>query len=183
MHFYLPIYVVIISLISCQNQAELKTSETLKSFIDSEIVVPTNLLRKTYCNEPIDNTLLTKSYKMIVYLNANGCEECKLTTLLPLSQFIHEHSTYSSHFGVVIILHPTHMPEPDRFLEQIQYRHPVFYDLDGSFERLNPHLPQDERFHTFLLDKNNKVVVVGNPVHNEKLKKLYLKALNQYPYQ
>jgi len=51
--------------------------------------------------------------------------------------------------------------------------------LDGSFERLNPHLPKDERFHTFLLDENNKVILVGYPVNNPKLKELYLKELNK----
>jgi hypothetical protein len=51
--------------------------------------------------------------------------------------------------------------------------------LDGSFERLNPHLPANEQFHTFLLNEENKVVLAGSPVHNEKLKKLYLAELNK----
>ena len=35
----------------------------------------------------------------------------------------------------------------------------------------------DERFHTFLLNKENKVVLAGNPVGNNKLKRLYLEAI------
>ena len=30
-------------------------------------------------------------------------------------------------------------------------------------------------FHTFLLDKDNKVLAIGNPIHNPKVKELYLK--------
>jgi hypothetical protein len=32
-------------------------------------------------------------------------------------------------------------------------------------------------FQTFLLDKGNKVLAIGNPVHNPKVKELYLKII------
>ena len=32
-------------------------------------------------------------------------------------------------------------------------------------------------FQTFLLDKNNKIVVLGNPIHNTAVKDLYLKQI------
>ena len=43
--------------------------------------------------------------------------------------------------------------------------------------KLNPHLPDKEEFHTFLLDEENRVLLVGNPVRNIKLKKLYLDVI------
>ena len=33
-------------------------------------------------------------------------------------------------------------------------------------------------FHTFLLDKNNRVIAVGNPVYNPKIKKLYFNIIS-----
>ena len=39
------------------------------------------------------------------------------------------------------------------------------------------HFPADPTFQTFLLDKNNRVLAVGNPVHNPKVKELYLKII------
>lgn len=35
----------------------------------------------------------------------------------------------------------------------------------------------DMTFQTFLLDKENKVLAIGNPVHNPKVKELYLKII------
>ena len=32
-------------------------------------------------------------------------------------------------------------------------------------------------FHTFLLDKDNRVLAIGNPIHNPKVKELYLKII------
>ena len=64
---------------------------------------------------------------------------------------------------VVIILNSSDIIAPEKLIFQKRFRYSVFYDLDGSFERLNPHLPKNERFHTFLLGENDKVLLVGNP--------------------
>jgi hypothetical protein len=76
-------------------------------------------------------------------------------------------------FGVIVIMNPSDIETADYTLADMRFHHTVFYDLDGSFERLNPHLPANELFHTFLLNKDNKVVLVGNPIRNEMLWKLY----------
>ena len=50
---------------------------------------------------------------------------------------------------------------------------PVFYDPDGAFERANPQLPENPVFHTVLLDRDNRVVLVGSPIGNPKMWELY----------
>ena len=62
-------------------------------------------------------------------------------------------------------------------LTDLRFRHTVFFDADGAFERLNPQMPKKEEFHMFLLNGENKVVLIGNPTHNEKLNRLYLSAM------
>lgn len=56
------------------------------------------------------------------------------------------------------------------------FQYPVFIDEMGSFDALN-HFPANMTFQTFLLDKDNKVVVIGNPIHNPMVKELYLEKL------
>ena len=53
---------------------------------------------------------------------------------------------------------------------------PVCIDLDNRLNKLN-HFPADVTFQTFLLDKENKVTVLGSPVHNTAIKDLYLKQI------
>lgn len=43
----------------------------------------------------------------------------------------------------------------------------VYIDDRQDFITNNPTIPEDAMFHTFLLDRKNKIVLVGNPVHNE----------------
>ena len=48
---------------------------------------------------------------------------------------------------------------------------PVHVDTAGVFIRENPHIPREAVYHTFLLDKDNRVVLVGNPSRSEKIKR------------
>lgn len=52
---------------------------------------------------------------------------------------------------------------------------PFIIDWTGSFHRTN-RLPQEEQLRTFLV-YNNKVVLAGDPLGNEKMQKLYKKQL------
>lgn len=53
--------------------------------------------------------------------------------------------------------------------------------IDQNFNYLeNNNLPQkNKNFQTFLVDSNNKVILIGNPTLNNKLKKLYLEEINK----
>ncbi|MCI5706955.1 MAG: hypothetical protein MR298_06490 [Odoribacter sp.] len=58
-------------------------------------------------------------------------------------------------------------------------RYPILIDTLGEFERLNPHLPKNQALHTFLLDENNRVILVGNPLRNKKIKDMFYKIVEE----
>jgi hypothetical protein len=60
-----------------------------------------------------------------------------------------------------------------------KFDYPVFIDETGSFSSTNPQIPANSRFHTFLLDKNGKVILAGDPVRSTQLWELYKKAITQ----
>jgi len=149
-----------------------KLTEELRLFKELPISLPDNMLVMGYHGHSADSSLLSRPYKMVIYINEEGCTGCKLQTLMQIQVYILEHK-HLENFGVIVILHTSQIEVAERFIYAFRFSQTVFYDLDGSFERLNMHLPKDERFHTFLLDKENKVVLVGDPTRNTKLKKLY----------
>lgn len=51
-----------------------------------------------------------------------------------------------------------------------------YIDMNDSLNKLN-HFPSEMAFQTFLLDENDKVLVIGNPIHTPKVKELYLKII------
>lgn len=66
-----------------------------------------------------------------------------------------------------------------KFLETLRFEnffHPVCIDDKNRLNQLN-HFPSDMTFQTFLLDENNKVLAIGNPIHNPQVKELYLNII------
>jgi len=55
---------------------------------------------------------------------------------------------------------------------QYRFDYPVFIDIKGTINDLN-HFPQAAQYQCFLLDKDNKVLMIGNPVMNSKIRELY----------
>lgn len=51
-------------------------------------------------------------------------------------------------------------------------RSEAYVDTIGAFTEANPDFPEDERLHVFLLNKENRVVLAGNPVENKKMRNL-----------
>lgn len=180
------IAIIFMSLLLCyackekeDNEYERSLKLKLRSFKESAFVFPESMLAKNYNEkEPADTNLLNRPYKMVVYLNSEGCQSCKLQSLLPLYLFVRENENLEKS-GVIIILNPSDFSKVDGILSQMRFRYTVFYDLDGALEHLNPNLPPEERFHTFLLDDKNSIVLVGNPLHNIKMKRLYMKELSK----
>lgn len=53
----------------------------------------------------------------------------------------------------------------------------IYLDTAYVFRKKNPSIPNDRKYHSFLLDKNGKICFVGSPVDNEKIKAIYGKAI------
>lgn len=46
----------------------------------------------------------------------------------------------------------------------------VYIDTTGVFKRRNTHIPKNKLFHTFVMRNDGKVLLVGNPFTNERMK-------------
>lgn len=57
--------------------------------------------------------------------------------------------------------------------------YPLIIDTADYYLRANKLEEYDQRFTTFLLDKDNKIVLVGIPTGNKKLTELYIKNINE----
>ena len=80
----------------------------------------------------------------------------------------------------LFVFHPKNKKEISFLLKRDRFLYPVFIDEKGDFDALN-HFPSDVNFQTFLLDSQNKVLAIGNPVHNKKVRDLYLQIIAGQP--
>lgn len=79
-------------------------------------------------------------------------------------------------FYNVIIITPGSKTKKDLehlFLEKL-IPQTIFIDSANIFLRKNPHIPSETKYHTFLVDEDDKIVLVGNPITNKKIRNVLL---------
>ncbi|GHT28790.1 hypothetical protein FACS189432_07220 [Bacteroidia bacterium] len=62
-------------------------------------------------------------------------------------------------------------------LKRDGFNYPVFIDMDNRINQLN-HFPSEQSYQCFLLNKDNKVIMIGNPVLNPKIWELFKKQIS-----
>lgn len=164
---------------SCHNEQKKKEkqiAQLVNEWQGKQIVFPENVVFTRYLTDTIDYQIPQSDYKVLVYVDSIGCTSCKLQ--LPKWKELIEY-TDSMTLGKVPFLfffHPKDNKEIRYLLKRDGFNLPVCIDREDLLNKLNK-FPADITFQTFLLDKNNKVTVLGNPVHNTAVKDLYLKQI------
>lgn len=162
-------------LASCENEA----TRARKAWLGREIQIPETLTAKVYNRDTLCNDLLHKKYKILTYVDSTDCAECKLQ-LYYWYKLIQETRPYADSLAVVLIIHAQNPKAIQILSQQYHFNYPIFYDKGGKMNKLN-HFPGKIDLQTYLLDENNKVLLVGSPLHDEVLKQSYLKAAGILP--
>lgn len=66
-----------------------------------------------------------------------------------------------------------------KILELKLQRYRIEIDSTNRFMQQNKAIPADALFHTFLLDGQNRIVVVGSPLFNNKMWKIYCSEIKR----
>jgi len=117
--------------------------------------------------------------KLVVWFDSLSCASCQIVRMYEWDDIVAHASSFEKLFNVIFLFTPNQeeLSEVSMMLKRVSFGYPVFIDQDATFVKQNPNLPQNRKLHIFLLDKNNKVVMVGNPLHNPKLWELYKKTI------
>jgi len=114
--------------------------------------------------------------KIVAHFNSIGCAECKFH-MKDWKKLIKNVSTIKN-ISFLFYVNQKSYTEFEWIIERDSFYHPVFYDKKDSLEILN-HLPINKSLNTFLLDEKNKVILIGNPVNNQKMWQLYKREINK----
>jgi len=163
---------VMFLLVSC-NTRERNQVQLVRAWQGKEIVYSNDFVYTVYGEDTIKTTEKFQ-FQIFSYVDSIGCMSCKLKLGLWKS-FIEELSAY---YNVsILFVFQTEMSEETKYiLKRYNFNYPVVFNKGDAFIALN-NLPADDNFRTFLLDKDNKVLAIGNPIHNPKVKELYLKII------
>lgn len=161
---------LILLFISCQVKEKSRISDLVKEWVGKEVIFP-DVMKFELSEYNDDSLFLVNDYKILAYVDSFGCFSCKLR-LREWKKLIVELDSLPILFNFA----PRSVTEVESILKENGFKYPVYVDVADTLNKLN-HFPTDERFQTFLLDKNNKVLAIGNPIHNPKVKELYMKII------
>ena len=120
----------------------------------------------------------TSDCKVFMYVDSSRCTECQMS--LPKWEKFMKDATFL--FGNKVSFSFCASSLVNRNTVKLvalrsNFSYPISIDSNDIVKsKLN--IPSDSRFHCFLLDENNKVILIGNPVHNPKIKELYFKTIS-----
>ena len=173
MKYILVLFVLF--LFSCMDAKRDKVAVLLNKWTQKEILFPSNPVFTVQGKDTVDFVIQDK-YKIVNYVDSAGCTSCKLrlSNWNKLMNYVDSVSDHSVQF--LFFFFPKKGTEVFHALRAERFEYPICIDELDSLNQLN-YFPQEEMFHTFLLDKNNKVLAVGNPVNNPRVKDLYIRII------
>ena len=161
---------------SCEESEKERLSRLVKEWEGKEILFPAHSVFTIQGKDTVDFDFKDAEYKIVTYIDSVGCTSCKLQ-LSRWKEFMAEvDSLAHGNVPFLFYFHPKDMRELRYITRREAFVYPVCFDEKDDFNRLN-HFPSEMMFQTFLLDKENRVIALGNPVQNPKVKELYLNLI------
>lgn len=176
MKYKIVLFLFLFSLYSCKRNERDTIVSVLKYWEQREIFFPNKLVFSIQGKDTVGYSI-NEGLKIVSYVDSIGCTSCKLK-LGEWKAFINEIDSLciSDDIQFLFFFASKNKNLINRILLYNKFLYPVCVDEKDSINKLN-NFPSDAMFQTFLLDKSNKVVAMGNPIYNPKVKELYLNII------
>ena len=122
-----------------------------------------------------DNPCKTKELTWIVYHDSVNCKPC-LIGHLPDWDSIRNHPTTDCVF--IFSAKPEEVSQYVKAYKENYIVAKVYLDTAEVFLKSNPQIPKETIYHTFLIDNHDSILLVGNPIRNEGVCRIYEKIKN-----
>ena len=171
--YLIIIAIVVMSVSSCKKSARDVYAEAVEEWIGKEILFPDSMM--TVTGEMIAPP--TADFTIVSYYDSTGCTGCRMK--LPFwNEFMNRVDSVRGDNSVelVMVAATDNLKELKHLVKLNSFSGNMVSDQDDSFNRLNS-FPEDAALQTFLLDRDRRVIAMGNPVVNGGIGKLYLSKL------
>lgn len=167
---------------ACQQTS--RNIDEVKNLLNSYITLPVDSMvevRPTYLTKSKSQC---KHLRVILFSDSMKCSSCEVRTLGEWDNFA---QILKRDKNLIIDLIPIYSPSAQDYsslksaLKNAKPSFPVYLDTTNCFIRSNPQIPSNSLYHTFVLNDQNKVVLIGNIMKNKRLYHLFLKSIDSIP--
>ena len=169
--FVIIMMLTFVFLCSCNNNDRL--IKEIQELSGCEITFPDGYVSLSSNDSLSVDSLLTKDIKVVSYIDNLPCTSCGVRML---HAWIDEVKEIDSEVAYVIVVQTQEKDVLFENIDSMRLPCPLMYYDTSVFGEVNK-LDVLARNKTFLLNKENKIVLVGEPFGNEKLTQLYKKTI------
>jgi len=161
---------------SCGNGA---ISHELKRFMGSSITIPDGLIEITK-GEISSSEEVRDTAVLVIYRDRGECSSCLVAHMYNDLSMLQEIASKGK-CRVMVILSPPEDEVQDAIkgIVELDFPFPIYVDQHDDFGRMNPSLPEDDRFHSFLMNREGHPICVGDPLTNDRVYPILVKALDE----
>ncbi len=165
-----------LSFFSCSNKS--RVIKELEELHGKKIVFVEGF-KEIPCNSDMKlDTLLRKKIKIVSYINDISCSPCAIKNL---KLWQSEIKALNRDVAYIIVLHSDNHSFTD-MIDSVSLSYPLMYYDSKIFGEKNNLEELLARNRTFLLDKDDKVIVIGEPFGMKAVSKLYKKCIDSLLY-
>lgn len=170
--WYIGTCFLLLTVVSCQENRRNAAEKIVKEWMGKEIIFPADVDCWYMGQDTVCPPGKNKPYRMLVYTDSVGCTGCKLNLTL-WKHYMHEMDSIApGQVDFALYFQPKDRRELSHLLRRDRFEQVVFIDRAGALKNSN-RLPDEMEYQCFLLDKQNRVVAIGNPTLNPKLWEMY----------
>ena len=156
----------------------LRTLKTTYGFLNSKLVLSSKMIKVA------DGRIADSEYSQqlpvyVIYYSPDVCSECAINHIF-VNKPYYDFAKRRGDFETIIIVAP---PE-DEFSDiltlalKLNFPYPIYFDSEHHLEKQDI-IPQDERFHCFLLDKEGIVSYIGRPLSSLRAQQQFIHCLTK----
>jgi hypothetical protein len=168
-------------LCSCKKSYREAATTLVNEWKDKVVVYPEQWDWVSYRRDTVQKYSLDyDKYVIIAYMDSIGCMSCRMN-LPRWSEWINTVDSVSNYtVPHLIIIHPSQgiKPELVETLKRTRFTYPVCIDETDAFNRLNK-FPSRFNLCTLLIDKAGKVLLIGDPINNPNMRRLFLHVVEE----
>ena len=161
---------------ACHNNKREEIAHTVAQWQGRTVQMPEGAVFTVQARDTVAMDVYAPTHKVLVYVDSMGCTSCRLQ-LHEWKKFIAEvDSAMNGSVPFLFFLSPKSVKEARFITRRDDFTYPICVDMQNRLDSLN-RFPEEDMFHTFLLDGDNRVAVIGNPIHNRAVRDLYMKTM------
>ena len=166
-------------LFSCQSR--LKIAHSLEELQTKTMLIEEKGLQKYIKSQQVQFSEFQRhKISLLIHYDSTECSTCLVNHLTDMEDLFIISSNTNFEFLPIIVFSPS----PTQYEKLVlvlcdnRFSYPIYIDRSNSIRRNNPFLKYHHRYQGFLLDKNDKIVLVGNPIGSDAMWSLFRKTLD-----